>query len=181
MHLTNNAITYTEDGGKVDLIVTELEKFPNGYAVYQFTVRDNGIGIHKDFLKHIFEPFEREKNTTFSGIHGTGLGLAIVKNLVEMMGGHIQIDSIPGEGSTFTITLRFRVQAHPLSAEDSEEGFANLLNKKILLVDDNMANLEIESEILQGMGFHENWKLSRTEVFLWKKSDSPLRATMTWF
>ncbi len=154
MHLTNNAITYTEDGGKVDLIVTELEKFPNGYAVYQFTVRDNGIGIHKDFLKHIFEPFEREKNTTFSGIHGTGLGLAIVKNLVEMMGGHIQIDSIPGEGSTFTITLRFRVQAHPLSAEDSEEGFANLLNKKILLVDDNIANLEIESEILQGMGFH---------------------------
>lgn len=154
MHLTNNAITYTETGGKVDLVVAELEKFPNGYAVYQFTVRDNGIGIHKDFLKHIFKPFEREKNTTFSGIHGTGLGLAIVKNLVEMMGGHIQIDTKPGEGSTFTITLRFRVQAHPLSSEDSEEGFANLLNKKILLVDDNMANLEIESEILQGMGFH---------------------------
>ncbi|MCI9136096.1 MAG: response regulator [Lachnospiraceae bacterium] len=153
-HLAGNAIIYTEIDGEVTISVKELERFPNNFAVYQFVVKDTGIGISKEFMKHIFEPFEREKNTTFSGIHGTGLGLTIAKNFVEMMGGTIQTDSTVGKGSTFTVTLRLRIQTHPLSLEhDTEDVFTNLLNKKILLVDDNMANLEIESEILQGMGF----------------------------
>ncbi len=153
-NLASNAITYTEEDGQVDISVKELEKFPNNFAVYQFVVKDTGIGISKEFLAHIFDPFEREKNTTFSGIHGTGLGLTIAKNLVDMMGGDIQVDSTPGEGSTFTVTLRFRIQTHPLSsANHTEDAFSGLLNKRILLVDDNIANLEIETEILQGMGF----------------------------
>ena len=153
-NLASNAITYTEEDGQVDISVKELEKFPNNFAVYQFVVKDTGIGISKEFLAHIFDPFEREKNTTFSGIHGTGLGLTIAKNLVDMMGGDIQVDSTPGKGSTFTVTLRFRIQTHPLSsANHTEDAFSSLLNKRILLVDDNIANLEIETEILQGMGF----------------------------
>lgn len=153
-NLATNALTYTEEDGQVDISVKELEKFPNNFAVYQFIVRDTGIGISKDFLNHIFEPFEREKNTTSSGIHGTGLGLTIAKNLVDMMGGDIHVDSTPGKGSTFTVTLRFRIQTHPLSsANHTEDAFSSLLNKRILLVDDNIANLEIETEILQGMGF----------------------------
>lgn len=153
-NLASNAITYTNADGTVDISVEELEKFPNNFAVYQFIVKDNGIGIGKDFLGHIFEPFEREKNTTFSGIHGTGLGLTIAKNIVDMMGGTIQVDSAPEKGSTFTVILRFRIQTHPLSsANHTEDAFSSLLNKKILLVDDNIANLEIETEILQGMGF----------------------------
>ncbi len=153
-NLASNAITYTKADGTVDISVEELEKFPNNFAVYQFVVKDTGIGISKDFLGRIFDPFEREKNTTFSGIHGTGLGLTIAKNIVDRMGGTIQIDSSPGKGSTFTVILRFRIQTHPLSfASDTEVAFSSLLNKKILLVDDNIANLEIETEILQGMGF----------------------------
>ncbi len=153
-NLASNAITYTENDGTVEVTAEELEKFPNNFAVYQFVVKDTGIGIGKDFLKHIYEPFEREKNTTFSGIHGSGLGLTIVKSIVDMMGGTIQIDSVPGKGSTFTVILRLRLQTHPLSsANHTEDAFSSLLNKKILLVDDNMANLEIETEILQGMGF----------------------------
>ena len=153
-NLASNAIIYTEADGQVDISVKELEKFPNNFAIYQFIVKDTGIGISKEFLAHIFEPFEREKNTTSSGIHGTGLGLTIAKNLVDMMGGDIQVDSTPGKGSTFTVTLRFRIQTHPLSsANHTEDAFSSLLNKHILLVDDNIANLEIETEILQGMGF----------------------------
>lgn len=153
-NLAANAITYTENNGTVEITAEELEKFPNNFAVYQFVVKDTGIGISKDFLKHIYEPFEREKNTTFSGIHGSGLGLTIAKNIVDMMGGTIQINSAPGKGSTFTVILRLRLQTHPLScANHTEDAFSSLLNKKILLVDDNMANLEIETEILQGMGF----------------------------
>lgn len=153
-NLAANAITYTENDGTVEITAEEVEKFPNNFAVYQFIVKDTGIGISKDFQKHIYEPFEREKNTTFSGIHGSGLGLTIVKSIVDMMGGTIQIESSPGKGSTFTVILRLRLQTHPLSsANHTEDAFSSLLNKKILLVDDNMANLEIETEILQGMGF----------------------------
>lgn len=153
-NLAGNAITYTENDGTVSISLKEIEKFPNNFAVYQLVVKDTGIGISKDFQKRIFEPFEREKNTTFSGIHGTGLGLTIAKRLVDMMGGTIQIDSTLGGGSTFTITLRLRIQTHPLSSTtEAEDMFTHLLDKKILLVDDNFANLEIETEILQGMGF----------------------------
>ena len=153
-NLAANAITYTENDGTVEITAEEVEKFPNNFAVYQFIVKDTGIGISKDFQKYIYEPFEREKNTTFSGIHGSGLGLTIVKSIVDMMGGTIQIESSPGKGSTFTVILRLRLQTHPLSsANHTEDAFSSLLNKKILLVDDNMANLEIETEILQGMGF----------------------------
>ncbi len=154
LYLANNAVTYTNFGGKVELIAKELESLPNHYSVYQFTVSDNGIGlvIGKDFNAHIFEPFERENNTTFSGIHGTGLSLAIAKNIITMMGGKIEVDSTVGKGSAFTITLRLRVQETPAhaEAENSEEELTDL---KILLVEDNIINLKIETEILRELGF----------------------------
>ncbi len=152
VYLTTNAITYTKTNGSVELIVKEQKKLPNDYAVYQFTVKDTGIGIGKDFLKHIFDPFEREKNTTFSGIHGTGLSLTIAKNIASMMGGDIKVDSIVGKGSTFKVTLRLRIQEHP-QADDPEHTDFQPMNHRILLVEDNMINMEIETEILQGLGF----------------------------
>ncbi len=150
MYLAHNAITYTGIGGNVVLSARELETRPHHYIVYQFSVKDNGIGISEEFMEHLFEPFEREKNTTFSGIHGTGLSLAIAKNIITMMGGQIDVDSTPGKGSTFTVTLRLRVQESSPTAEDSVE---NLTNLKILLVEDNMINLSIETEILRELGF----------------------------
>lgn len=155
MYVANNAVTYTKNDGEVALTISEMEKLTNNYMVCQFEIKDTGIGIGKDFLAHIFEPFEREKNTTFSGIHGTGLGLTIAKNIVEMMGGDIKAESTVGEGSTFTITLRFRVQDQVSSSSTNTEDFASLLGeKKILLVEDNEINLEIETEIFHELGFH---------------------------
>lgn len=85
MCLVNNAIKYTPEGGHVDMSLVELESLPNDYAIYQFSVEDNGIGISKEFIGRIYEPFSREKNTTFSGVFGTGLGLTIAKNIVDII------------------------------------------------------------------------------------------------
>lgn len=154
LYLVNNAVTYTKESGKVELTVSEPKTLSNQYAVYQFTVKDTGIGIGRDFLEHIFEPFEREKNTTFSGIHGTGLSLTIAKKIITMMGGEISVDSAVGKGSTFTVTLRLKLQDHPNTCCDFPENAAfSPRIQKILLVEDNMINLEIETEILQDLGF----------------------------
>ncbi len=168
LHLASNGVEYTENGGRVSLRVTEAEP-RNGYVEYQFIVADNGIGIREDFLEHIFEPFEREKNTTFSGVYGTGLGLTIAQNFVEQMGGNIQVDSVLDEGSTFTITLRLRIQERPSTSDTGIENIiSRLKSQKILLVEDNEINQEIETEILGGLGFHieiaENGKIAVDKV-----------------
>lgn len=176
-YLVDNAVTYTKNDGKVDIILTESEKLPNEYAIYQLIVKDTGIGISKDFLEHIFEPFEREKNTTFSGVHGSGLGLTIAKSIIERMGGNIEIESTAGSGSIFTVTLRLRIQDCSLpSSVGTEYVMEQLLNQKILLVEDNEINLEIETEILEGLGFQietavngsialEKMKISKPEEY----------------
>ncbi len=153
LHLAGNAVTYTNTNGKIEITVTEPESFPNDNSVYQFRIKDTGIGISPEFLEHIFEPFEREKNTTFSGVYGTGLGLTIVKNIVDKMGGTIEAASRKGEGSTFTVTLQFRVRNQSASSGGEEDIIARLQDHTILLVEDNEINLEMESEILQDLGF----------------------------
>ncbi len=154
LYLANNAVKYTKNGGRVDIHVAELEMLPNHTVSYQFVVEDTGIGISQGFLSHVFEPFEREKNTTFSNIHGTGLGLTIAKNIAEMLGGDIAVSSVIDKGSIFTVNLNFRIQSSPLSPEESADNILNrLMAKKLLLVEDNAINQELESEILRGIGF----------------------------
>lgn len=153
-HITNNAITYTESGGKVDMYVKELDTLSNKCAVYQFKIQDTGIGISENFLAHIYEPFERENNTTLSGAFGTGLGLTITKHIVDMMGGNIEIDSALHKGTTFTVTLTLRMQdLAPALSENAQSTYSNLSGLKILVVEDNEINLEIETEILRDQGF----------------------------
>jgi len=154
--LSGNAIKYTENGGKVHMAVTEYKEAAYNYATYQFLVEDNGIGISDKYLERIFEPFERVENTTLSGIHGTGLGLTIVKNLVELMSGTIQVDSTPGKGSKFTVSIKLRVQSQLslLGASSGKQLPALLGKKKLLLVDDNEINREIEAELLENAGIH---------------------------
>lgn len=152
-NLVSNAINFTNPGGMVSIAATETKNLASSYATFQFIIKDNGIGISKDFQESLFEPFEREKNTTISGISGSGLGLAIAKNLVDLMGGSIHVDSTVGCGSTFTVTLRLPIQDQPLSADSATEDIlTQLLNQKILLVEDNEINLEIETELLSGLG-----------------------------
>ena len=153
MYLANNAVTYTRPGGSVTLTAAEGEELSGGCSVYRISVQDTGIGISEDFLHQIFEPFTRERNTTLSGIHGVGLGLTIAKNIAELLGGSIEVESVVDKGSTFTVLLRLRWQVQeegrPVSGEEDWAG----ANYKILLVEDNEINLEIEQVILTNIGF----------------------------
>lgn len=153
-YLVHNAVKYTPDNGQITICATELHTLPNDHAVYQFVVEDNGIGISPEFIDRIYDPFEREKNTTFSGVIGTGLGLTIVKNILTAMGGTIDVHSDVGQGARFTVTLRLKTQNHPIPFQMSiEDTIAYLSSHKILLVEDNEINLEIETAILEGIGF----------------------------
>ena len=152
MYLANNAITYTNAGGMVEICLREMEELPNQYVIYQLVVRDTGIGISQEFLARAFEPFSREKNSTLSGIHGIGLGLSIAKSIVDMMGGTINVQSVVGEGSVFTANLRFRALPPPDLVLGEGRGHP-LPVQKILLVEDNEINREIETELLEKLGF----------------------------
>lgn len=155
LRLTNNAVKYTNIGGKITVTVTELGEPVNNCAKYQFIIKDSGVGISKKFMEHIFEPFEREKNTTLSGVHGTGLGLTIAKNTIEMMGGTIEVDSSIGKGSSFTITLTLPIQEQVTVSfyNDINTAAASARQHRILIVEDTEINLEIEAALLKDAGF----------------------------
>lgn len=154
--LVDNAIKYSQPGAEISMAVTEQKELHGSQAVYEFVVEDTGIGISDTFMERLFAPFERERNTTLSGVHGTGLGLTITKQLVEMMGGTINVTSEVGKGSIFTVTLIMHMQEQKEMAED-EEGVADDLyemrGKRILIVDDNEINMQIELEVLKEGGF----------------------------
>ncbi|MCI8326684.1 MAG: response regulator, partial [Lachnospiraceae bacterium] len=154
-HLIGNAVKYTEKGGEVKLTIAEQPQLKNDYTAYQFIVEDNGVGISESFLEHLFEPFERQRNTTLSGSYGTGLGLTITKNVVDMLGGTIEVNSVEGEGSCFTVLLHMRVKEGGCSYSDADKQERQKLSshRRILLVEDNEINLEIEEELLKGAGF----------------------------
>ena len=151
-YLTNNAVTYTKPGGRVRVTLTERELLPGQYAVYRLEVADTGIGISREFLARIFEPFSREKNTTHSGVHGIGLGMSIAKSIVDKMGGTIDVRSEVDKGSVFTATLDFRIQPDQAPSAAGGEGAAGR-PRKILLVEDNEINREIAVELLQELKY----------------------------
>ena len=161
LYLANNALTYTNPGGRVAIRLEEGEELPNQYAVYHITVEDTGIGISPEFLDKIFEPFSRERNSTLSGIHGIGLGLTIAKNIVDMMGGVLSVQSVVNKGSIFTAAFRFRVQEWHSTARKPASDEAAF---RILLAEDNEINREIEMELLGELGFEidpaENGKIA---------------------
>lgn len=155
-YIVDNAVKYTRTDGwvTISVIETDKEKSADNHVKYQFVIEDNGIGISEEFLEHLFEPFEREKNTTLSGIHGTGLGLTITKRLIEVLGGTIQVSSVPGQGSKFIVTIPLYIQMDPAPSADAEQmPICFSTPKRILVVDDNEINLEIENEVLKDAGF----------------------------
>lgn len=151
LNLTNNAITYTEPGGTVSLTITEDDEGADQEAVYHVQVKDTGIGISEDFIKHIFEPFSRKENSPLSEVHSFGLGLTIVKGIVDKMGGTIEAKSAENQGSTFTVTLRLRRQAQ--SDMNTLKTTPVPPKRTILLVEDNEINREIEAELLERLDF----------------------------
>ena len=182
LNLLSNAIKFTPVGGRIlvrlrQLPGTQENKTVCGIAVYEFRVKDNGIGMSPEFIKKIFDPFERERTSTVSRVPGTGLGMSISKNLVEMMGGTIEVQSEQGKGTEFMIHIPMRVccEEKPAdhcsgekrmdhdferpSASRREETFSPMTagndfsGRHVLLVEDNELNREIATAILRGYGF----------------------------
>ena len=149
----DNAIKYTPAGGMVKLIVRELEGAAAGYGIYRLAVRDTGIGVGESFQKRLFAPFERERNTTLSGVPGTGLGLPIARGLAQLMGGEISVDSTPGKGSCFYVTLTLRLVQEPPAQGGDVLLPGTDFPGKVLVVEDNSLNREILRELLESEGF----------------------------
>ena len=160
LNLLSNAIKFTPNEGKISFKLSEKSVSKNGYGVYEFRIKDTGIGMSKEYLTEVFEPFTRERTSTVSGIQGTGLGMSITKNLVDMMGGNITVKSKVNKGTEFIVTLKFKLQQkvkHESTINNlqniNEKSDAEFIGKRILLVEDNPMNREIATEYLQDFGF----------------------------
>ncbi len=162
LNLLSNSIKYTGAGGVVSMRITEKPGAPEGCAAYEFSVKDTGIGMSEEFLSHIFEPFERERNTTISGIQGTGLGMAITKNIVDMMNGTISVKSKQEVGTEFVVQVTFRLGAGPKEPTVIQE----LKNCRALVVDDDFNTCDSVSYMLQQIGMRAEWTLSGREAVL---------------
>ncbi len=168
LNLLGNAVKYTGAGGAINMRITEKAGAPEGYATYEFSIKDNGVGMSAEFVEHIFEPFEREMNSTVSGIQGTGLGMAITKNIVDMMNGTIEVESEPGEGSTFTVSFTFQIREN----EKEEQDIPELKNCRALVVDDDFNTCDSVSYMLGQIGLRAEWTLSGKEAVLRTKQAS---------
>ena len=168
LNLLGNAVKYTGAGGAINMRITEKAGAPEGYATYEFSIKDNGVGMSAEFVEHIFEPFEREMNSTVSGIQGTGLGMAITKNIVDMMNGTIEVESELGEGSTFTVSFTFQIR----EKEKEEQDIPELKNCRALVVDDDFNTCDSVSYMLGQIGLRAEWTLSGKEAVLRTKQAS---------
>ena len=162
LNILSNAMKYTKPGGMVSVRVIQTSEAPEGYATYEFSIKDTGIGMSREFLQHVFEPFEREQTSTVSGIQGTGLGLAITKNIVDMMGGTITVDSEEGKGSEFTVSFRFRVADSPMESQRLEQ----LADLRALVVDDDVNTCVSVSKMLSAIGMHPDWTTLGNEAVI---------------
>ena len=162
LNLLSNAIKFTPAGGMVSVRVRQLAGPMHGCGQYEFRVKDNGIGMSPEFAQKIFEPFERERTSTVSKIQGTGLGMAITKNIVDMMGGTIEVQTEQGKGTEFIIRVPLRAQAEHRPVEKITE----LEGLKALVVDDDFNTCDSMTKMLAKVGMRSEWTLSGKEAVL---------------
>ena len=162
LNLLSNAIKFTPAGGTVSVRVRQLAGQVRGCGQYEFRIKDNGIGMSPEFAKKIFEPFERERTSTVSRIQGTGLGMAITKNIVDMMGGTIEVQTAQGKGTEFIIRVPLRAQAEHRPVEKITE----LEGLKALVVDDDFNTCDSVTKMLVKVGMRAEWTLSGKEAVL---------------
>lgn len=164
MNILGNAIKYTPAGGNLEIEISEKPSKIHGYGCYEFIFKDNGIGMSKEYLEKIYEPFSRAEDSRVSKVEGSGLGMTIAMNIVSMMNGHISVQSKEGEGSQFTVTVFLKlpedmIQDTEFLEENKQEVFGkgkfskeDFSGKRILLVEDNELNREIAAEIIGSTG-----------------------------
>lgn len=160
INLMSNAIKYTPAGGTVSFRIMQQASFKHGWGEYVFIIKDNGIGMSKEFVEHIFEPFERESTATRSGIQGAGLGMAITKNIIDMMGGEIKVESEIGKGSTFTVNFLLQLQDIEKNAEQLKE----MEGLRSLVVDDDFGVCDSVTKMLKSIGLRSEWTTSGREA-----------------
>ena len=166
INLLSNAIKYTQSTGTINFTISQRKSAKAGFATYEFRVKDNGMGMSEEFLKHIFDPFEREATSTKSGIQGTGLGMTITKKMVELMGGTISVTSKKNEGSEFIVTIDLQVveEANPVP-------ISNLKGMHALIVDDDFHTCDSLTEMLNKIGMRSEWTTSpREAIFRTRKA-----------
>ncbi len=174
LNILSNAYKYTDEGGKVDMLIEELPSEKSGYIKLRATISDTGRGMSEDFLPTLFEEFSRERNSEGNRIEGTGLGMAIVKRFVELMDGTIEVKSKLGEGSTFIVTTTHRIAAKKdikgISLEKKEK--VDFSGKRLLLAEDMDVNAQIAKAILKKSGF-EVERAENGQVCLDKVKENP--------
>ena len=162
LNLLSNAIKFTPAGGTVSVRVRQLAGKVRGCGQYEFRIKDNGIGMSQEFAQKIFEPFERERTSTVSGIQGTGLGMAITKNIVDMMGGTIEVQTAQGKGTEFTVCVPMRAQTEQRPVEKITE----LEGLKALVEEDDFNTCDSVTKMLVKVGMRAEWTLSGKEAVL---------------
>ena len=162
LNLLSNAIKFTPAGGTVSVRVRQLAGKVRGCGQYEFRIKDNGIGMSQEFAQKIFEPFERERTSTVSRIQGTGLGMAITKNIVDMMGGTIEVQTAQGKGTEFTVCVPMRAQTEQRPVEKITE----LEGLKALVVDNDFNTCDSVTKMLVKVGMRAEWTLSGKEAVL---------------
>ncbi len=172
LNLLSNAMKFTMPGGIVSVRVIQKGAASEGRASYDFQVKDTGIGMSKEFLAHVFDPFERERTSTVSGIQGTGLGMAITKNIVDMMDGTISVTSEEGKGSTFTVSLQLQTCSGPVRQEEIPQ----LKGLRALVADDDFNTCSSVTKMLSTIGLRPDWTTSGKEAVLrtrlaWEQGD----------
>ena len=172
LNLLSNAMKFTMPGGIVSVRVIQKGAASEGRASYDFQVKDTGIGMSKEFLAHVFDPFERERTSAVSGIQGTGLGMAITKNIVDMMDGTISVTSEEGKGSTFTVSLQLQTCSGPVRQEEIPQ----LKGLRALVADDDFNTCSSVTKMLSTIGLRPDWTTSGKEAVLrtrlaWEQGD----------
>ena len=162
INIVGNAIKFTPVGGDIIIHLVEKPCSANGYTTYEFTIKDTGIGMSPEFVKHVFDTFSREQSSTVSGIQGTGLGMAITKNIVDMMGGTIEVESEEGKGSKFTVTLTLRLASQPIKYKP----IAELQGARALVVDDDVETCRSVCKMLRSIDMQPDWTVTGREAVL---------------
>ena len=162
LNLLSNAIKFTPAGGSVSMMISQKPGAPSGYGAYEIRVKDTGIGMSPEFAERIFEPFERERNSTVSGIQGTGLGMAITKSIVSTMGGTIEVHTEKGKGTEFVVNLQFRLQSETKQIQRIHE----LTGVRGLVVDDSFSTCDSVTKMLTQIGMRAEWSMRGQEAVL---------------
>lgn len=162
LNIVSNAIKFTPVGGDIIIRLIEKPYSAKGYTTYEFSIKDNGIGMSEDFVEHVFDTFARERSSTVSGIQGTGLGMAITKNIVDMMGGKIDVESEEGKGSKFTVTINVQVVNKPVKYEPIPE----LRGARALVVDDDINTCRSVCKMLRNIDMRPDWTAFGKEAIL---------------